>query len=412
MNNKILENLIQNNSIDNIFFDQSYLLYNNDDFESEIDCGKVTNQGKSGRCWIFAGINFLNTIIDSKNIDEIDFSANYIYFWDKYEKSYSFLNNVAKLKKDDLRKPDVQWLFNAPLQDGGQWDMFKYIVNKYGLVSCDDMRDTYHSLNSRDFIKVLTKKLRCFARNLIRISDNSIANKEKLIKIYMQEIYYLLSLFLGEPPTRLNLKTKNKLYKEITPLEYKNICIGNKLDDYISIISVPDCYYKINDVLSVQYLGYYRNDFQLKLFNVESYRFKKLAIETLNQTAVWFACDVWPCFNQKYDIMDYDAYNYEAIIKDNLSKYDRLIFRDSVLNHAMVFLGYNTKNGEISKWKIKNSWGEDHEKKGYIVMNDNWFNEYVYQIVVNINLLNTDEREKYNSKTLVIPPWDPIGYVA
>ena len=95
----------------------------------------ATNQKSSGRCWGFAGLNLMRLkVVESLNLNNFEFSQNYFMFWDKLEKANYFLENILAT----LDKPSdgrlISWLVSSPIQDGGQWDMFVNLMEKYGIV--------------------------------------------------------------------------------------------------------------------------------------------------------------------------------------------------------------------------------------------------------------------------------------
>ena len=56
-------------------------------FSIDLETLPATNQKSSGRCWLFAGLNVLREVAAKKyNVSNIEFSQNYLAFYDKYEK--------------------------------------------------------------------------------------------------------------------------------------------------------------------------------------------------------------------------------------------------------------------------------------------------------------------------------------
>jgi bleomycin hydrolase len=61
---------------------------------------------------------------------------------------------------------------------------------------------------------------------------------------------------------------------------------------------------------------------------------------------------------------------------------------------------------------VENSWGDDKGEKGYLVMSDSWFDEYMYQIVINKKYLSSDLKKVLDTKPIELEPWDPMGSLA
>ncbi|MDK6747897.1 C1 family peptidase, partial [Citrobacter sp. UMB8248A] len=86
--------------------------------------GKVANQKQSGRCWMFSALNTMRHSIQKNfKIKDFELSQNYTNFWDKFEKSNWFFENVIATADKELGDRKVSFLFTTPQQDGGQWDM-------------------------------------------------------------------------------------------------------------------------------------------------------------------------------------------------------------------------------------------------------------------------------------------------
>jgi bleomycin hydrolase len=168
---------------------------------------KVTNQKKSGRCWGFAGLNLMRILMGRKyNLEEFEFSQNYFMFWDKLEKANFFLENVLKTLDESWDSRLFMHLLQNPIQDGGQWDMFVNLIEKYGVVPKTSMAESEQSSNSLMMNRLITRKLREFAFELRQKHTSGVRvnelrdGKEKMLKT----IYEMLTINLGTPPKRFD----------------------------------------------------------------------------------------------------------------------------------------------------------------------------------------------------------------
>ncbi|MCZ3394252.1 aminopeptidase, partial [Enterococcus faecium] len=115
-------------------------------FSIDLDTGDVANQKQSGRCWMFAALNTMRH--DMKNQFKVpgnfELSQNYTFFWDKFEKSNWFYENIINTAKLDTDDRKVAFLLNEPQGDGGQWDMLCALIEKYGVVPQSAYPETYN----------------------------------------------------------------------------------------------------------------------------------------------------------------------------------------------------------------------------------------------------------------------------
>ena len=383
----------------------------------------VTNQKASGRCWGFAGLNLLRLeIVKKYNLSNFEFSQNYFMFWDKLEKANYFLENILKTLDQDYDSRIMMHLLQAPVQDGGQWDMFVNLIEKYGAVPQSVMPETNHSSKSGMMNYFLTHKLREFAY-IIRKSNKSRTKvkdlrdkKEKMIS----EIYSLLCMFLGNPPTNFDWSIKDKdnkfsRFNNIEPINFYKKFTKIKLKDKVCLIHAPMSNKKMNELYTVDFLGNVVGGNIIKYANLEIKELKKAAIKSIkNDEAVWFGCDVGKMFNRNLGIMDMDLYDYENLLnsKFKMNKATRLEYGDSLMTHAMLFTGVDIKANKPQKWRVENSWGDKNGDKGYYLMSDNWFDEYNYEIVVDKKYLTSKILSIFDLEPKKLDPWDPMGALA
>jgi len=392
-------------------------------FSIDLKTGNVSNQKQSGRCWMFAALNtFRHKILDNFDLKDFELSQNYTNFWDKYEKSNYFYENILATADQEVTSRKVAFLLETPQQDGGQWDMMVSLFDKYGVVPKAAMPESSNSSNSRDLNNYLNKKLRKDAAILRQLvadgaSENDIqASREDML----QEVYNILAISLGTPPTTFDFeyRDENKEYhidRDLTPKSFYDKYVGVDLNNYVPIINAPTEDKPYNQSYTVEMLGNVVGGKQVKYLNLDMDTFKKLAIAQLEQgESVWFGCDVGQSSNRQNGIMSLDTYDMNELfdIDFTTTKAQRLDYGESLMTHAMVLTGVDIVDDKSTKWKVENSWGDKVGDKGFFVASDAWMDEYTYQIVVRKDLLTDEQLKAYEKEPTVLAPWDPMGALA
>ena len=393
-------------------------------FSIDIDTGKVADQKRSGRCWMFAALNTMRHSMREKlhMKDDFELSQNYTFFWDKLEKSNYFLENVLQTAELPTSDRKVAWLMQTPQQDGGQWDMLVALIQKYGVVPQTVMPETFNSSNSMEINKQLNLKLRKDAVELRELvaANKSDADIQKAKEKMLNEIYRMLAYTFGEPPANFDFEyrdTDNNYHRieNITPQEFFKKYVGWNLDDYVSIINAPTADKPFNHMYTVEMLGNVLGGRQVRHLNLDMQTFRKVAIEQLKHgESVWFGSDVGQESDRKKGIMDTNLYHQDELfdVDFSMSKTERLDYGESMMTHAMVLTGVDLVDGQPTKWKVENSWGDKVGEKGFFVMSDDWMEEFCYQIVVNKKYLPKDLQEILKEEPTVLAPWDPMGALA
>lgn len=391
-------------------------------FSIDIKTLPITNQKASGRCWIFSGLNFLRQFVAKKlDVEEFEFSQNYVAFYDKLEKINYFLDSMDDFLTCDSDDRTLQFLLQGGIQDGGQWQMFVNLIKKYGLVPKASMQETFSSSNTGKMNQFINIKLRKYAADARALVARSELNKvQELKEKVLDELYSFLTSNFGLPPQSVNFEYVDKKKKyhhvsNITPLEFFDKYVGINLDDYVSIINSPTNDKPFNKTYTVAYLGNVVEGDIVKHFNVEMPRLKELIISQLKDNEiVWFGCDVSTDGNREEGVWDDRSFAYSEIFGLNLemTKAQTLDYRVSAMNHAMVICGVNLLKNKPNKWKIENSWGEKAGNKGFYLASDTWFDKYTYQAVVNKKYLTEEERKAVQTEPVVLKPWDPMGTLA
>ena len=393
-------------------------------FSIDIDTGKVADQKRSGRCWMFAALNTMRHSMREKlhMKDDFELSQNYTFFWDKLEKSNYFLENVLQTAELPTSDRKVAWLMQTPQQDGGQWDMLVALIQKYGVVPQTVMPETFNSSNSTEINKQLNLKLRKDAVELRELvaAKKSDADIQKAKEKMLNEIYRMLAYTFGEPPANFDFEyrdTDNNYHRieNITPQEFFKKYVGWNLDDYVSIINAPTADKPFNHMYTVEMLGNVLGGRQVRHLNLDMQTFRKVAIEQLKHgESVWFGSDVGQESDRKKGIMDTNLYHQDELfdVDFSMSKAERLDYGESMMTHAMVLTGVDLVDDQPTKWKVENSWGDKVGEKGFFVMSDDWMEEFCYQIVVNKKYLPKDLQEILKEEPTVLAPWDPMGALA
>lgn len=393
------------------------------DFSISLEQGKVTNQKRSGRCWMFAALNCMRFQVMKKlNLEDFELSQNYTLFYDKLEKANYFLESILKTLDEPTDGRLISYLLSMPLNDGGQWDMLTAIVSKYGLVPKSAMQESVSSSATTEMVSYMTEKLREFACVLRKAHAEGKSDEELRVmkEEQMQTVYNMLCICLGKPPKTVDFEYRDKdknFHRDLnlTPQEFYQKYIGLNLDDYISIINAPTADKPFYRSYSVEFLGNVAEGRPVRYVNLPIEELKKAAIAQMKDgEPVWFGCDVGKR-SSRTGIMDLDIYQVEELFdtKFGLTKAERLEYGQSLMTHAMVFQGVNLdEEGKPNRWRVENSWGDESGKDGYFVMTDRWFDEYTYQIVVNKKYLPKEALEAYESDPISLKPWDPMGSLA
>ncbi|MDY4510286.1 aminopeptidase C [Streptococcus hyovaginalis] len=419
-----VENAVTHNGLLKSLETRQSAVENDHVFSVDLTKDAVSNQKASGRCWMFAALNtFRHKLITEFKLDNFELSQAHTFFWDKYEKSNWFLENIIATADQELGSRKVKFLLDVPQQDGGQWDMVVSLFEKYGVVPKAAYPESISSSNSRELNQYLNKLLRQDAQLLRELiaqgadQETVQAKKEALL----EEVFNFLAMTLGLPPRSFDFayRDKDNHYhndKNITPQDFYTKYVGLKLEDYVSIINAPTADKPYGKSYTVALLGNVVGSREVRYLNVDMNRLKELAIAQMQSgETVWFGSDVGQFSDRQSGVMATNTYDFAAgmDIDFNQDKAGRLDYSESLMTHAMVLTGVDLdQDGQPLKWKVENSWGDKVGEKGYFVASDAWMDEYTYQIVVRKDLLTQGELAAYEAQPEVLKPWDPMGALA
>ncbi len=413
---KALQNAIGGNDINKLALNRSNTS-NDTYFSNKVNSKGITDQKSSGRCWIFTGMNVVRAKVIAKyNLPEFTFSMNYMFFWDQLEKSNLFLQAVIDTRSNAMDDKTVEWLFKNPIGDGGQFTGVIDLVTKYGAVPQDVMPETFSSNNTSRMSQLLALKLREFGLELRQMPKNAkAADLTKRKTEMLGVIYHILVLNLGEPPAEFTWTQKDKDGKPLntkayTPLSFYKEFVGVDMSNYVMIMNDPTREY--NKVYEIQYDRHVYDGKNWKYLNLPIEDIKKMAIASIkDSTMMYFSCDVGKFLNRDNGFLDVNNYDYGSLFGTDfkMDKKQRIQTFASGSSHAMTLCAVDLdENGTPKKWMVENSWGAAYGHKGFLIMTDEWFNEYMFRLVVDKKYIPANIQAMLDQEPLMLPPWDPM----
>jgi bleomycin hydrolase len=418
---RLAQNAVTRVALDDVAINREIVNSTDHSLSVHLDDWKVTNQERSGRCWLFAGLNLLRVgAMRKMGLKHFEFSQNHAMFWDKLERANYFLEAVIETAERDIDDRTVAYLLDSVANDGGQWNMFVAIVKKHGLVPQAFMPETHSSSNTGRMNSVLQNLLRQGAKSVRQATgrgiDEARAEKAEILRV----VYRVLCIHLGTPPERFEWQWTDKdrgFHRDgsLTPQEFAARYVDLPLDDYVCLVHDPRASSPVGRTFTVEYLGNTLGAPPVVYLNVDMSVMKHIATRTLEGgEPVWFGCDVGKMMSGDYAIWDAKLYDLPAVYDTafNLDKADRLVYHETQMTHAMLFTGVDVVDGSARKWRVENSWGTEKGKDGFYTMNDSWFDEYVFEIAARRQALPEELQQALDNEPIVLPAWDPMGALA
>ena len=387
-------------------------------FSTELDTDNVTNQKHSGRCWEFATLNVLRHAFGKKyKAKNFTFSQAYNFFWDKIERANIFYNNILATADKPLDSHEVKSHLDFAGGDGGQFHMAASLVEKYGVVPSYAMPESFNTNDTTGFATALGDKLKKDALVLRKLkNENKDDEIEKTREKFLSEVYRMTAIAVGEPPKRFDLEyrdddKKYHLDKNLTPLEFLHKYLSDvDLNDYVVLTNAPD--HEYNKLYGLPGEDNIQGAYRIKLLNVPMEYLTTASIAQLKDgEAVWFGNDVLRQMDRKTGYLSTNLYKLNDLFGVNLDmdKADRLRTGVGEVSHAMTLVGVDEDQGDIRQWKVENSCGEKSGSKGYFVMSNEWFNDYVYEVVVHKKYLTEEQRKIAEGPITDLPLWDSLA---
>ena len=389
-----------------------------------LDDWKATSQKKSGRCWLFSSLNFLRSRArESLGVKNFEFSQSYVFFWDKFERANWFLTDIIATSGEPVDGRLVQFLLGDVLGDGGQWDMAVSVYMKYGLVPKEVMPESEASTNSRPMNARLRAVLHIGALRL-REAIAAGASAEEVDTQHrkiLADVWKILVVCLGEPPVRFNWQWRDdegNFHRdgEITPHEFYERHVGVDLSEYICLVDDPRPENPKGSMETVEHLGNVVGGRPIRYLNAPVEEIKRIAAAQIAAgEAVWFGADVSQPYDRGLGFFVTGIHDYDGLFDVDFSstKLERVRSGESAMDHAMLFTGVDLDEaGQPRAWRVENSWGDEPGDSGFFTMDDQWFTDNVFEVVVPKSALPEDLAAAVDSEPIVLPAWDPMGTLA
>lgn len=418
---KALFNALANNSIDNLVKNHSNSGPVDTNFSNETPKQSIHNQKSSGRCWMFSGLNVLRANFAKEHHDSlvVEYSQDYLFFYDQLEKSNLMLQGVIDSAKKPIDDPKVQFFFKSPIGDGGTFCGVADLAEKYGLVPMSAMPETYSSENTGKIRSLISSKLREYGLELRQMIASG--KKAKDVQTRKTEmlgtVYHMLTLTLGEPVKEFTYAFRNKNGKQVgeakkyTPKSFYEATVGHGLNGtFIMVMNDPRRPY--HKTYEVEYDRHTYDGHNWKYLNLPMDEIAQLAISSIKDgRKMYSSYDVGKQLDRKRGYLDVDNFDYGSLFGTTfpMDKAQRISTFDSGSTHAMTLTAVDLDvNGKPVKWKVENSWGADNGFAGCFIMTNRWFNEYMFRLVVDKKYVSEQLLKEFDQKPTMLTSDDPL----
>ena len=418
---RVAQNAVTSNNLSSVTLRRDLVQEIDFTFSTKLDEWKATNQKSSGRCWLFATLNlFRPGTMKKMNVKEFEFSQAHIHFWDKFERSNHFLEAIIETSGRPVDDRTIHFLLSDPIGDGGQWNMAMNLIRKHGLVPKSAYPESNSSSSTRWMNSILKDILRSSASEIRGILDSGGSEKEARLhkESRMEDIWRVLCIHLGTPPESFDWQWRDKDKEfhrrgEMTPQEFADEFVDVDWEEYVCIVNDPrNEYYQ---TYTVDYLQNVAGGPPVVYLNVPSDEMKSITQEILEDgMPVWMGCDVGKQMDRKRGLWDANLFETSELygVDYGMSKADRLRYGQTMMTHAMLFTGVDVYEGKPRRWRVENSWGDDSGQKGFYTMNDNWYDEHMFEIASPKKYLTEKMVKGLETVPIVLEAWDPMGSLA
>ena len=419
--NKALFNAMAQNNIDALAMNFQNQKPIDTHFSVETPKQSIHDQKSSGRCWMFSGFNVLRANFAKKHQDTlaVEFSHDYLFFYDQLEKANLMLQGVIDHAAKPLDDTRVQFFFHHPINDGGTFCGVADLAYKYGLVPKGIQPETYSADNTSRMARILSSKLREYGlelRDMVNSKTTAKAVQNRKEEM-LCDVYRMLSMTLGEPVKEFTYAHVDKSGKQVgepkkyTPKQFYEETVGGPLNGtFIMVMNDPRR--PFYETYEVEYDRHTYDGTNWKYLNLPMEDIANLAIASLKDgRKLYSSYDVGKQFDRKRGFMDTENYDYASLFGTTfkMDKAQRIATFDSGSTHAMTLVAVDLdKDGKPLKWKVENSWGAGRGFSGCDIMTNRWFNEYMFRLVVDKQYVSAKTLEQFNKKPIMVMPEDPL----
>lgn len=374
---------------------------------------QVTDQMKSGRCWLFSTFNILrDEMIKKHDMGHFEFSQTYGMFWDILEKSNRFLENVIDNRKKPIDSRMNAWLFMKPIGDGGHFANAAHIIDKYGVVPQEVMPERHSSLDNNWLMNLVRTSLRRYG---LKLREADVKDIQSVKEKALADIYSILAHNLGLPPTEFEWTLKDKYGKVIstrsyTPYSFRDEFIWHDLEkDYVIFMNDPTKpYYRMYRVENSRNCYEYAD---WTFMNVPMDDILAMGVESLkNNTMFYFSADTDASMLMMGGIYDVGLYDLgkDFGVSLDMTKEEKIRSCEIKSAHAIAMTGVQLgEDGEPVKWLVENSFGTVRGWDGYVVMQNEWLKTYLFRFTVERRFVPERLLPILDRKPRVLKSWNP-----
>lgn len=411
--NSIIANAISNVGLKDASLNKHVINKHDFVFSNEVEIQEITDQKRTGRCWMFAGLNMIRPHIANKlKIEDFELSENYLYFYDNMEKTNLFLQRIIDTRDKEISDRQVEDIFHNPPEDGGNFEFFYYLIKKYGICPKSAMNETFHSEDSFTMFYLLEKSLKKTAIEIRK--ESSLEKIEELREKALYNAYNIFVKCLGNPVKEFDFKyydkdDKFKIEPNMTPISFFQKYIDDFFDNKVRLINDPRREY--NKIIVDKFSKNAVDLPDLEAINVDMDTISKACQKSIKDNqSLWFSCDIDIDEDSKSGVLDENLYNYNQTFVDinGFTKAERIDSRFTCACHAMNLIGYDKKKNSVNFWKIENSWGDESGKKGFFSMTDTWFRENTFEVIVDKKYLTKKTLKAFEKKKIEYGQFDPL----